>query len=277
MRLSKLLVAAIIAALILPVMATPTLADGPGGTYTGTITSGGPAVEDHNGCMIPSYYTLYWGGPVTVTVSGEYDYFDAGYDEPGDANDEYDMDLWVYSAPINPSDENDNKFDDVDDGGILHLVAGDPYYMYVFTHACASSVVGGFPFSFGFDLSGPGEIVPWTGGGHLYPERVNMSQATAPAAVYQKQDPQSLDFYSVTGLIGTYVFTVDADYIAGLAAPTGEAAQVDSFSFMGTDFRVFWLDTGELQVNIGPDEFGVEYVYIIDPGTITVTRMYTFE
>ena len=106
--------------------------------------------------------------------------------------------------------------------------------------------------------------------------RLNNDEATSPVAIYSSA-VQGLDFYTINGdSAGTLAFTVNEAFVNALPAPTGSTTLVDTFTANGVNFRVYWLATGKLQLNIGPDADGVEYVYIIDATTLTLIEYYSF-
>ena len=104
--------------------------------------------------------------------------------------------------------------------------------------------------------------------------RVNGDEVGSPIGIYNNNG--ALDIYTIHDGDGRYAFTVDAGFVADLPAFTGETAKISTFSYNGVNFRVYWLDTGELQINVGPNAEGVEHVYIIDAAALSLISSYRF-
>lgn len=101
--------------------------------------------------------------------------------------------------------------------------------------------------------------------------RLNNWEAYAPVAIYATADGAAF-FATDQNRNGAPIFTLNA---ASLPAFAGSTQLVDSFTAGGLSFRVYWLDTGELQVNVGPVN-GKEYVYVFNAASLALKNFYSF-
>ena len=90
-----------------------------------------------------------------------------------------------------------------------------------------------------------------------------ISSSASDLAIYESEDGGGLDCYAINDDgDGVYVGTVTQDMIAEYVAnPPEENMFIASF---GDNVNVYVLTTGEIQINVGPNEEGKTFVYIFD-------------
>ena len=113
-------------------------------TFNGVL-SGAEPTFDSPYCGDANTYNVV--GPVTPTVSGNYDYVDLSIFIT------LDMQIDVYTGSFDPANPTANYFGGYDDFGTLGLTAGTHYY-FVVSPLCAHRPDGAWEFS----LTGPGDV-----------------------------------------------------------------------------------------------------------------------
>ena len=133
------------------------------------------------------------------------------------------------------------------------LAVSEPYYPPSDARGRCSQLPIGDPYNFIVNPSSLPDITSETG----------ISAGASELAIYSSDSGDGLDLYGINDENdGFYLGTVTQDMIAPYADhPPEENTLIESF---GDNVNVYVLTTGEIQINVGPNEEGKTFVYIFD-------------